>query len=67
MEASLEFIREGICGPIWGLIDEKGLLVRQYPADSGEKALEFFMTQSESLVRHDNVTSIKFEGKVVNL
>lgn len=67
MGAKLEFIRQGLSGPIWGLINDNGLLVRQFPCQTGGEALDFFISQSKSLVEDDGISNIEFEGRIINL
>lgn len=67
MEAKLVFLRKGLGGDIWGLVDPDGMVVRQYPARTADDALEFFISQSDTLKSRDGVYSISVDGKVVTL
>ena len=67
MEGKVEFLRQGLSGPIYGLLDKGGLVVRQYTAKSAKEAFEFFLDQAKSLKEDDGITSIEFEGKIVDL
>ena len=67
MEVKLVFLRKGLGGDIWGLVGPDGMVVRQYPARTIEDALEFFISQSDTLKSSDGVDSIYVDGKVVTL
>ena len=48
--AILDFLRQGRSGPIWGLLTEEDTVIRQYPTEKEEVALEYFLTLKDELV-----------------
>ena len=67
MEAKVEFLRKGLCGDIWGLINHDGQVVRQFTAKTAKEAFEFFKDQSDSLKLDDEIYFISCEGETVAL
>lgn len=45
---TIEMLRKGISGPVWGLCDGEELIL-QFPAETEERALSYFVSQKETL------------------
>lgn len=45
----VKFHRQGLSGPIWGLFPDPDHIISQYPAETLEKAVEFFKSCDEEL------------------
>lgn len=64
--ASVEFLRKGLSGPIYGLFDPDGSVVAQYPARDENLAKEHFLKLREEL-KESGYTHLKVATEEIQL